>query len=107
MAAIKSSVRFEDETDADRAAREMHAAATLQAATRAMLARKKSFANVKRQAMASLVIQKSLLQWWMQKDREQQQQQQTADQIASASASASASVEDSQGRKRKERDSEG
>mmetsp|Transcript_15268 Transcript_15268/g.22982 ORF Transcript_15268/g.22982 Transcript_15268/m.22982 type:complete len:868 (+) Transcript_15268:91-2694(+) len=42
------------------------AAATLQAATRGMLARK-SFRRVKRQAMASLVIQKSLFQWWIHK----------------------------------------
>jgi len=42
------------------------AAATLQAATRGMLARK-SFASLKRQAVASLVIQKSLMNWWQQK----------------------------------------
>jgi hypothetical protein len=42
------------------------AAATLQAATRGMLARKE-FHHIKRQTMASLVIQKSLLQWWGQK----------------------------------------
>jgi hypothetical protein len=42
------------------------AAATLQRATRGMLARK-SFRRVKRQAMASLVIQKSLFMWWVQK----------------------------------------
>jgi hypothetical protein len=42
------------------------AAATLQAATRGMLARKE-FHRIKRQTMASLVIQKSLLQWWVQK----------------------------------------
>jgi IQ calmodulin-binding motif len=48
--------------------REMHAAATLQAATRAMLARKKSFTHAKRQALASLVIQKSFLHWWVSKD---------------------------------------
>jgi hypothetical protein len=41
------------------------AAATLQAMTRGMLARK-SFENAKKQAMASLVIQKSLLSWWTQ-----------------------------------------
>jgi hypothetical protein len=41
------------------------AAATLQAATRGMLARKE-FHHIKRQTMASLVIQKSLLQWWGQ-----------------------------------------
>ena len=45
-----------------------HAAATLQAATRAMLRRRRSFAHAKRQAMASLVIQKSLLQWWILRD---------------------------------------
>jgi hypothetical protein len=42
------------------------AASTLQAATRGMLARKE-FHRIKRQTMASLVIQKSLLQWWVQK----------------------------------------
>lgn len=42
------------------------AAATLQRATRGMLARK-SFRRVKRQAMASLVIQKSLFMWWVHK----------------------------------------
>lgn len=41
------------------------AAATLQAVTRGMLARK-TFENAKRQGMASLVIQKSLVHWWMQ-----------------------------------------
>lgn len=48
--------------------REIHAAATLQAATRAMLARKRSFTHAKRQALASLVIQKSFLHWWVSKD---------------------------------------
>lgn len=48
--------------------REEHAAATLQAATRAMIARKKSFIQAKRQAMASLVIQKSFLHWWVTKE---------------------------------------
>ena len=42
------------------------AAATLQRATRGMLARK-SFRRVKQQAMASLVIQKSLFTWWIHK----------------------------------------
>ena len=42
------------------------AASTLQAITRGMLARKE-FHLIKRQTMASLVIQKSLLQWWIQK----------------------------------------
>ena len=42
------------------------AAATLQAATRGMLARR-SFASVRRQTMASLVIQKGLLHWYTQK----------------------------------------
>jgi hypothetical protein len=42
------------------------AAATLQAATRGMLARK-SFRRVRMQTMASLVIQKSLFQWWVHK----------------------------------------
>ena len=48
--------------------REEHAAATLQAATRAMIARKKCFVQAKRQAMASLVIQKSFLHWWVTKE---------------------------------------
>ena len=39
------------------------AAATLQAATRGMIARR-SFSSVRRQTMASLVIQKSLVKWW-------------------------------------------
>lgn len=39
------------------------AVATLQALTRGMLARK-SFRNIRRQAMASLVIQRSLVEWW-------------------------------------------
>lgn len=43
--------------------RELHAAATLQAATRGMLARR-SFSSVRRQTMASLVIQKRLLKWY-------------------------------------------
>jgi len=33
-----------------------------------MLRRRRSFAHAKRQAMASLVIQKSLLQWWALRD---------------------------------------
>lgn len=44
--------------------RKRHAAATLQAATRAMIARRVTFTNAKRQAMASLVIQKSFLLWF-------------------------------------------
>lgn len=40
------------------------AAATLQAATRAMLSRRRSFSSVRKQTMASLVIQKSLVKWW-------------------------------------------
>ena len=47
--------------------REIHAAETLQSATRSMLARRRTFLQAKKQAMASLVIQKSLLQWWSQK----------------------------------------
>lgn len=50
------------------------AAATLQAATRGMLARKE-FHDIKRQAMASLVIQKSLLHWWEHKGLISQSQQ--------------------------------
>lgn len=49
------------------------AAATLQAATRGMLARKE-FHDIKRQAMASLVIQKSLLHWWEHKGSTPQSQ---------------------------------
>ena len=45
-------------------AEQLQAAATLQAATRAMLARRKSFSSVRKQTMASLVIQKSLVKWW-------------------------------------------
>lgn len=43
---------------------EVAAASTLQAATRGMLARK-NFQRVKSQAMATLVIQKRLAQWWL------------------------------------------
>lgn len=46
--------------------RENQAAATLQAATRGMIARK-SFSRLRRQAMASLIIQKSCLNWWNRK----------------------------------------
>ncbi len=42
---------------------QLQAAATLQAATRGMLARR-SFSSVRKQTMASLVIQKSLVKWW-------------------------------------------
>ncbi len=42
------------------------AAATLQAATRAMIARRRKFSTVRKQMVASLVIQKSLIQWWAQ-----------------------------------------
>jgi hypothetical protein len=42
---------------------QLMAAATLQAATRGMLARR-SFSSVRKQTMASLVIQKSLVKWW-------------------------------------------
>eukprot|EP01032_Pedospumella_encystans_P014775 gene14775-16944_t len=44
---------------------QLQAAATLQAATRGMLARR-SFSSVRKQTMASLVIQKSLVKWWEQ-----------------------------------------
>jgi hypothetical protein len=40
------------------------AASKLQAVTRGVIARK-SFAALKRQAVASIVIQKSLMQWWV------------------------------------------
>lgn len=49
----------------DDAAKYSSAASTLQAVTRGMLARK-FFGTAKKQAMASLVIQKSLLSWWVQ-----------------------------------------
>ena len=49
--------------------RELNAAATLQTAARALPARKKSFAHAKRQAMASLVIQKSFLQWRVKREQ--------------------------------------
>ena len=42
-----------------------HAAATLQAATRRMIARK-SFESVRKQTMASLVIQRHFTKWWEQ-----------------------------------------
>ncbi len=45
--------------------RELQAAATLQAATRAMIARRRSFSSVRKQTMASLVIQKSLVKWYV------------------------------------------
>lgn len=47
----------------DRSDKLSSAAATLQAVTRGMLARK-TFETAKRQGMASLVIQKSLVSWW-------------------------------------------
>mmetsp|Transcript_5569 Transcript_5569/g.9137 ORF Transcript_5569/g.9137 Transcript_5569/m.9137 type:complete len:990 (-) Transcript_5569:1434-4403(-) len=43
--------------------RELSAAATLQAVTRGMIARK-SFTSVRKQTMASLVIQKGLMKWY-------------------------------------------
>jgi hypothetical protein len=44
---------------------QLMAAATLQAATRGMLARRSlAFSSVRKQTMASLVIQKSLVKWW-------------------------------------------
>jgi hypothetical protein len=46
--------------------RQIQAAATLQAVTRGMIARK-SFASLQRQAMASVVIQKSCISWWSKK----------------------------------------
>jgi hypothetical protein len=49
--------------------RELNTAATLQTAARALPARKKSFAHAKRQAMASLVIQKSFLQWRVKREQ--------------------------------------
>jgi hypothetical protein len=43
------------------------AASKLQAVTRGVIARK-SFASLRRQAVASIVIQKSLMHWWVHKD---------------------------------------
>jgi len=40
------------------------AAATLQAATRRMIARRKSFSHLRKQTMASLTIQRNLVKWW-------------------------------------------
>lgn len=45
--------------------RELLAAATLQAATRGYIARR-AFSSIRKQTMASLVIQKSLMKWWLQ-----------------------------------------
>lgn len=42
---------------------EERAAATLQAATRRMFARK-SFANLHKQTLASITIQRNLVRWW-------------------------------------------
>ena len=49
--------------------RELNGAATSQTSARALPARKKSFAHAKRQAMASLVIQKSFLQWRVKREQ--------------------------------------
>ena len=49
--------------------RELNAAATSQTSECALPARKKSFAHAKRQAMASLVIQKSFLQWRVKREQ--------------------------------------
>lgn len=51
-------------SDLDEAEVMDRAAATLQAATRRMIARK-SFSTIRKQTMASLVIQKNLLKWWV------------------------------------------
>jgi len=40
------------------------AAATLQAATRRMFSRRKSFSHLRKQTMASLTIQRNLVKWW-------------------------------------------
>lgn len=52
-----------DLEEEDRMNLEERAAATLQAATRRMIARK-SFANLHKQTMASLTIQRNLVRWW-------------------------------------------
>lgn len=50
----------------NKSTKQANAAATLQAVTRGMIARK-SFNRIRRQAMASLVIQKTFVDWWIQK----------------------------------------
>lgn len=47
--------------------REERALATLQAATRRMIANKKSFISIRKQTMASMIIQKRLMHWWTRK----------------------------------------
>jgi hypothetical protein len=46
--------------------REERAAATLQAATRRMFARRSTFAYLRAQTTASLTIQRNLMRWWTQ-----------------------------------------
>lgn len=59
--------------------RELNAAATLQTSARALPARKKSFAHAKRQAMASLVIQKSFLQWRVKREQTSEEDKKDSD----------------------------
>lgn len=54
--------------DSDRNGIEEKAAATLQAATRRMIARR-SFANLHKHTMASLTIQRNLVRWWTRHSR--------------------------------------
>lgn len=54
--------------DIDRSDIEEKAAATLQAATRRMIARR-SFANLHKHTMASLTIQRNLVRWWTRHSR--------------------------------------
>jgi hypothetical protein len=54
--------------DFDRNGIEEKAAATLQAATRRMIARR-SFANLHKHTMASLTIQRNLVRWWTRHSR--------------------------------------
>lgn len=61
---LKSGDRPLDSKTVSANDRQLQAAETLQAATRRMLARK-SFYSVRKQTMASLVIQKSLVKWWV------------------------------------------
>ena len=59
--------------------RELNAASTLQTSARALPARKKSFAHAKRQAMASLVIQKSFLQWRVKREQTNEEDKKDCD----------------------------
>ena len=70
--AIPSSFRHTDTSGSystNSSDRVSSAAATLQAVTRGMLARK-TFENAKRQGMASLIIQKTLVDWWSHNNKD-------------------------------------